>query len=120
MIEFHQQLKPLATVAVSDRATSRYFLFDHFHDLAGWRNVKTGEENLSRSTADLIPKAFSGIHIIEPRIFSLIKREGKFSMVDVYLDVAGFDIVKGYDHTGSKFIDVGKPEAVALAENLFV
>lgn len=119
MIHYHQQLMPLATLAVTNRSTSRYFLFDHFHNLCGWRNTKTGEEKNSRESADNTPKAFSGIHIIDPRIFSLIQQQGKFSMVDVYLELAKTEIIKGFDHTGSRFIDVGKPEAVVLAESLF-
>lgn len=119
MIHYHQQLMPLATLAVTNRSTSRYFLFDHFHNLCGWRNTKTGEERISRESADNTPKAFSGIHIIDPRIFSLILQDGKFSMVDVYLELAKTEIIKGFDHTGSRFIDVGKPEAVSVAESLF-
>lgn len=119
MIHYHQQLMPLATLAVTTRSTSRYFLFDHFHNLCGWRNNKTGEEKISRTPADKIPKAFSGIHIIDPRIFSLIHLDGKFSMVDVYLELARSEIIKGFDHTGSKFIDVGRSESVAVAEALF-
>jgi hypothetical protein len=48
-----------------------------------------------------------------------MQQEGKFSMVDVYLDLAKTEIIKGFDHTGSKFIDVGKPEAVPIAESMF-
>ena len=120
MIHYHQQLMPLATLAVTNRSTSRYFLFDQFHNLCGWRNTKSGEEKISRTSAESAAKAFSGIHIIDPRIFSMIRQEGKFSMVDVYLDLAKTEIIKGFDHTGSKFIDVGKPEAVAVAEGMFV
>jgi MurNAc alpha-1-phosphate uridylyltransferase len=119
MIHFHQQLMPLATLAVTNRSTSRYFLFDQFHNLCGWRNNKTGEERISRVSADNTPKAFSGIHIIDPGIFSLIHQQGKFSMVDVYLELAKSEIIKGFDHSGSKLIDVGKPEAVPVAESLF-
>jgi N-acetyl-alpha-D-muramate 1-phosphate uridylyltransferase len=120
MIHYHQQLMPLATLAVTNRATSRYFLFDQFHNLCGWRNDKTGEEKISRASIDNIPKGFSGIHIIDPGIFSLIRQQGKFSMVDVYLELAKTEIIKGFDHTGSKFIDVGKPESVAIAEAMFI
>ena len=118
-IDYHRQLMPLATLAVTIRATSRYFLFDQFHNLCGWRNTKTGEEKISRASGENNPKAFSGIHIIDPRIFSLVKQEGKFSMVDVYLELAKSEIIKGFDHSGSKFIDVGKPESVPVAEALF-
>ena len=120
MINAHQQLQPLAMLATTNRETSRYFLFDHLDNLCGWKNIKTGEEKISRNTADKFPKAFSGIHIIDPRIFSLITQRGKFSMVDVYLSLASSEIIKSFDHSHSKLIDVGKPESVAIAEKMFI
>ena len=48
-----------------------------------------------------------------------IKQKGKFSMVDVYLSLACDEIIKSFDHSASSFIDVGKPESVALAGKLF-
>ena len=48
-----------------------------------------------------------------------MKMEGKFSMVDVYLDLSKTNVIKAFDHTGSKFIDVGKPESILKAEELF-
>ena len=77
MILQHQQKNPLATLAVSSRQTSRYFLFDDSGELCGWRNVKTGEEKIARNAEKYIEKAFSGIHVISPRIFPLIKMRGK-------------------------------------------
>lgn len=119
MIAFHERFNPLVTLAVTNRASSRCFLFDHFNDLCGWRNNTTAEERISRTTADTIPKAFSGIHIIDPRIFSLVTFTGKFSLVDLYLDLCRSEIIKAYDHTGSRLIDVGKPGAVEEAERMF-
>ena len=119
MIAQHQSDQPLATLAVSSRNTSRYFLFDEFNLLCGWRNVKTGEEKISRKAEKYIEKAFSGMHVISPEIFPLIKMEGKFSMVDVYLELAKTNAIKAFDHTDSKFIDVGKPESILKAEKMF-
>lgn len=119
MISQHAAMKPLATLAVSNRETSRYFLFDDQHVLSGWRNSKTGEEKIVRDANVFFPKAFSGIHIINTCLFSLITQQGKFSMVDVYLDLAKEHIITCYDHSGSKFIDVGKPESVSKAETMF-
>lgn len=119
LIACHQQEHPVSTLAVTNRATSRYFLFDEANTLCGWRNTKTGEEKIARTNATYIPKAFSGIHVISKQLLSLIAREGKFSMVDVYLDLAKTHTIKGYDHSGSRFIDVGKPDSVAQAELLF-
>ena len=117
----HQHLlnKPLATLAVTNRKTSRYFLFDEFDNLCGWKNEKTGEQKMSVEIKVASQKAFSGIHVISPQIFSLIKQKGKFSMVDVYLDLAKTENIMAFDHSTSKFIDVGKPESIAKAEAMF-
>jgi len=119
MIRFHELEAPLATLAITNRVSSRYFLFDEGNTLCGWRNVKTHEEKISRTVNPLIQKAFSGVHIVDPALFPLITQEGKFSMVDVYLHLAKQHTIKGFDHSYSKFIDVGKTEAVAIAESMF-
>ncbi|MHA4808275.1 nucleotidyltransferase family protein [Flavitalea flava] len=119
LIRTHFQHRPLATLGVTDRTTSRYFLFDEQLELCGWRNIQTGQEKIVNSRSPLFQKAFSGIHVIEPVLFSLMKQEGKFSIVDVYLDLAGSHKIRGFDHSHSKLIDVGKPESVAKAEELF-
>jgi len=120
MIEDHFKNRPLATLAVTNRTTSRYFLFNSEGVLCGWRNVNTGQERMARPSEDLIQKAFSGIHVIDPAIFGLIRMTGKFSMVDLYLDLAATRTIRGYDHSESKLIDVGKPESAEVASRLFI
>ena len=112
----HLQTNVLATLAVTDRRTSRYLLFDDNNILCGWLNEKTGEQKGKPGNK----KAFSGIHIISPQIFKHIKEEGKFSMIDLYLRLAaeGFKI-NCYDHSNGKLLDVGKPESIAIAEKKF-
>ena len=119
MIKQHQQKKSLATLAVSQRETSRYFLFNDQAILCGWRNVKTGEEKIVRNADTFFQKAFSGIHVINSQLLVLMKQQGKFSMVDVYLDLAKKHLINAFDHTGAKLIDVGKPESILLAQTLF-
>ena len=119
MIADHFLHRPLATLAVTNRTTSRYFLFDARNELCGWRNVKTGQERMARPVAEAVQKAFSGIHVIDPSIFPLMTMEGKFSTVDLYLDLAAGHPIRGYDHSHSRLIDVGKPESVEQAERLF-
>lgn len=119
MMANHITHKPIATLATTSRQTSRYFLFDDNNTLCGWRNVKTGEEKLIRASATLTQKAFSGIHIINRQMLPMIKQEGKFSMVDLYLSLAGDNVINGFDHSASKFIDVGKPESIEKAEGMF-
>lgn len=120
MIGYHQEKKPLATLATTNRETSRYFLFDAGNNLCGWRNVNTGEQRTAQSLKGVEnQKAFSGIHIVEPRLFSLIKQQGKFSMVDVYLDLMNNHTIKSFDHSETRFIDVGKPDSISKAEVMF-
>ena len=119
MIEQHQFQKPVATLAVTSRETSRYFLFNDKNRLCGWRNTKTGEERISRVANEYDQKAFSGIHVLSPEIFSLVHQRGKFSMVDAYLDIAKTHVISAFDHSNSKFIDVGKPGSIEAAEKMF-
>ncbi len=115
MKAMHTQNNALATLAVTDRATSRYLLFNESDMLCGWLNEKTGEQKGNTGTK----KAFSGIHIISPKIFSLITETGKFSMIDLYLRLCTSQNIVAFDHSNGKLIDVGKPESGTLAEAMF-
>lgn len=119
LLETHQKNNALATLAVTERNTSRYFLFNHNNELCGWQNIKTGEKRIIRNEPDLKAKAFSGIHIIDPYIFDLIQNTGKFSIVDTYLELCASHSIKAFDHSSGVLIDVGKPEAIVEAEKIF-
>jgi MurNAc alpha-1-phosphate uridylyltransferase len=120
LLAFHQLHQPLISFGVTDRKTSRYLLFDEANRLCGWRNTNTGEEKISISKPELVQKAYSTVVVFEPVIFSLIRQRGKFSLIETYLDLAAEHMILGYDHTGDKLVDVGKPESIAIAEKIFV
>ncbi len=65
------------------------------------------------------PIAFSGLHITSAKNFKYITQSGKFSMVDVYLELSKAQIIKGFDRGDCRFLDGGKPESIVLAESLF-
>src|SRR5215212_25440 len=115
----HQQENSLITVAVSDRKTSRYLLFNKYNRLIGWRNTKTGEEKIAIHAKDIFEKAYSGLAIFEPSVFELITFKGKFSLIDLYLALAQENKIAAFDHSAQKLIDVGKPDSVAEAEKMF-
>jgi len=119
LLDYHKDYKPLVSFGVTNRKTSRYFLFDEYDRLCGWRNKKDGDEILAIPKAKLVERAYSCVVVFEPAIFSLIPQRGKFSIVETYLSLAKDHLILGYDHTGDKFADVGKPESVAAAEALF-
>jgi MurNAc alpha-1-phosphate uridylyltransferase len=119
LLAFHHQEQPLISFAVTNRETSRYFLFDENDRLCGWRNIKTGEEKISIDKPALVQKAYSCVVVFQPTVFPLIKQRGKFSLTEAYLDLAKDHRILGYDHSGDKLVDVGKPESVGIAEELF-
>jgi NDP-sugar pyrophosphorylase family protein len=119
LLAFHQLHKPLISFGVTNRKTSRYFLFDENNRLCGWRNTKTGEERIEVSNDVLIQKAYSCVVVFEYDIFKFIPFTGRFSLVDVYLHFAKEHLILGYDHSGDLLVDVGKPESIAVAESLF-
>lgn len=124
LLAFHRQHKPLISFAVKNRKTARNFLFDEESRLCGWRNNITGEEKgphlLSAVSAKhLVEKAYSCVVVFDPQVFSLTRQTGKFSLTETYLDLAKDHVILGYDHSGDQFVDVGKPESIAVAEKMF-
>ena len=119
LLEFHHKHKPLVSFGVTERKTSRNVLLDENYRMCGWKNNSTGEEKIVIPGRHLKPFAYSCVVIYQQAIFGLIKQRGKFSIMDTYLDLAADHLIMGYDHSGDKWVDVGKPESVAVAENLF-
>lgn len=108
MAEVHRQTDALATLAVRERTTSRYFLFDDRMRLCGWENRQANETILTRKAGHLNPLAFSGISILNPIIFSLITETGKFSLTPLFLRLSASWMIKGYPDDGSVWDDMGK------------
>ena len=119
LLAFHNDNDALISFGVTQRTTSRYLLFDDKNRLCGWRNTKTGEEIIVRGSDVLIQKAYSCVVVFDHSIFKHIALKGKFSLIDLYLQLAGSHTIMGYDHTADRWVDVGRPESVAVAEELF-
>ncbi len=114
----HLKSKSFVTLAVRNRHTSRYLLFDKNAELCGWKNLTTGEEKIIKIKTKLTPLAFSGIQVIDPRIFSLMPTQEVFSIIDLYLDICSKYKISGYDHSKSNWLDVGKPNSLIVAKTL--
>lgn len=117
-VEFHKQKQDFATLAVSERNSSRKLFFNDEMVLRGWLNLQTGEQRLAEFNKGFKALAFSGIHCVNPSVFSKIKRTGKFSIMEEYLDLMHTENIHGFEHQAN-LIDVGKPEAILEAENYF-
>lgn len=119
LLDFHKDKKGLISFGVTNRKSSRNLLFDETERLCGWRNNATGEERIAIYKPDLTPLAYSCVVVFDQSVFDHIPQRGKFSLIDTYLSLAAEHPIYGYDHTGDKLVDVGKPESVAIAEAMF-
>jgi NDP-sugar pyrophosphorylase family protein len=88
MVQFHTEKQALATLAVQDRETSRYLIFDEQLQLCGRRSGRDQQIEFVRSSQQAQALAFSGIHVISPRLFALMMDEGVFSIITSYLHLA--------------------------------
>ncbi|MEM1271475.1 MAG: nucleotidyltransferase family protein [Bacteroidota bacterium] len=118
LVETHVESGALATLAVSERDTSRYLLFDADGQLAGWRNVQTGETRWSRRSEDVEPLALSGIYVLDPQFIGLMTERGKFSVIDPLLRLAADHSIRAYRHDASGWLDVGRPENLQHARHM--
>ncbi len=120
MLAFHQRNKNLATLAVRNRSTSRYLMFDKEMQLSGWINKSSGDEIVSNNNfKQSQPFAFSGIQIIEPTIFEKITEKGKFSVTPMYVRLAASEKIGAYLDQSDFWLDVGKPGQLEIAEAFF-
>jgi NDP-sugar pyrophosphorylase family protein len=117
LLSYHLAGKALATLVVRKRVTSRYLLFDRQLQLSGWKNIRSGETKICRPDPLNDPEefAFSGIHIIDPKLFSLITEDGRFSIIDLYLRLAQNQSIRAFLDDSEIWFDLGKPEQLAEA-----
>ncbi len=107
----------LATLAVRERPSSRQLLFTPEGELCGWRNNSSGAERRRLPCPEPRPAAFSGIYVLDPRIFSLMPPSGEaFSIIDTFLSAGPEEHLKACYHNETAWMDVGRPETLAQAE----
>jgi len=111
MVRFHAEHDALATLAVQDRETSRYLLFDEQGQLCGRRAANVADPEFICPTQQVRALAFSGIHVLSPRIFSKFQEEGAFSIIDAYLRLAALgEKILAFRADDFYWRDLGRPE----------
>lgn len=128
----HMESGTDASLLVSRRNTSRYLIFDNKDCLVGWKNMQTGEVRtafdglrpaLGRLSEDdelFRLRAFAGIHVISPTLFTLLNRQSEvFSITNFYWQNSLQNRI-GCVEASEEFcwVDAGKPEALAKAAEI--
>lgn len=120
LINRHKESKALSTLAVQERETSRYLLFDEHSQLCGRRIVREKKEEMVRPAESVTALAFTGIHVISPRLLNLMTEEGAFSIIDVYLRLAHQgELIQGFRADNDYWRDLGKLNEIQQAEQDF-
>jgi NDP-sugar pyrophosphorylase family protein len=117
MVKTHERARALATLAVQQRETSRYLLFNAQSQLCGRRMVRQQKDQIVRATnEELQALAFTGIHAISPRMLAMMHEDGVFSIIDSYLRLAseGEDI-QCFRADNDYWRDLGKLDQVQQA-----
>ena len=116
MLQTHTEQDALATLAVQDRETSRYLLFDEGGELCGRKAGHDGHAEMARVAQATLALAFSGIHVLSPRIFGIMKEAGAFSIISSYLHLAARgERIVAFRADQYYWRDVGRPESVLQA-----
>ncbi len=114
MVQFHTENQALVTLAVQDRETARYLLFDEQLKLCGRRRGQ--ETELVRSSKQVQALAFSGISVISPRLFAMMIEEGVFSIITSYLRLAAHgENILAFRADEYYWRDLGRPDDVVRA-----
>ena len=116
MAQFHTENQALATLAVQDRETSRYLIFDERLQLCGRQSGRDQNIEYVRPSQHAQALAFSGIHVISPRLFALMMEEGVFSIITSYLHLAALE-EKIFAFRADEYYwrDLGRPENLVQA-----
>ncbi len=116
MVQFHTENQALATLAVQDRETSRYLLFDEQLRLCGRRSGRDQKTEFVRSSQQAQALAFSGIHVISPHLFAMMIEEGVFSIITSYLHLAAHrEKILAFRADEYYWRDLGRPDNVMQA-----
>jgi mannose-1-phosphate guanylyltransferase len=116
IVRQHRTRGALATLAVQRRDSSRQLLFDRDGMLCGRRTGGEASPEMVRGCSRTEQSAFCGIHVISPRIFSLITETGVFSIIPVYLRLSGIgEKISGFPADNYYWRDLGTTASLEQA-----
>jgi len=116
MVQFHIENQALVTLMVQKRDSSRCLLFDEQFQLCGRRRGSDKQDECIRSSHRMQALAFSGIHVISPRLLTMMIEEGAFSIITSYLRLAANEErILAFRADEYYWRDVGNPNSLMQA-----
>jgi len=94
-------------------------MFNSSNNLCGWANTKTNEKIITRESNSVNKLAFSGIHIVSPKVFDLLPNQQVFGIIKPYLEISKKHTISGFLHDNDTWFDIGTPDRLNQL-NLFL
>ena len=114
----HHESGSIASLCTRERTTNRGLLFNNYDELIGWTNSATDEIKWVKNPAkDFHKRAFNGIYMISPEFVDKIKLTGRFSIIDVWLDIAKKEKITCFHDESNFWHDLGTKEKITKAES---
>lgn len=114
---YHKKKNSLVSLWVKGRATSRVLLFDESYHLCGWENKETSASQFVKNHNHYAKKiAFGTIHLIDPKLFSLIEEKGPFSIISLYMRLAERYPIIGYENNTPLWMEFGRIKKIPVQE----
>ncbi|RMH66135.1 MAG: nucleotidyltransferase family protein [Calditrichaeota bacterium] len=118
MESYHRQQHADVTLAVNQRTSSRYLRFTSAGQLCGWENPATGA-TLGQCPEAFMRRAFCGIHILNPDVWTHFPNEKVFSIIPFYIGYARSHSVSGFDTGDRLWADIGTVSKWRTAQKIF-
>ena len=120
MYNYHCDNRTDITLAIRNRSTSRFLLFDDNNVMTGWKNENTGELKRCNEKEEYNKFAFSGITILNTDILNEIGIIEKKSLINFYLDICKNRKILAFNHDDNFWFDCGSMEKLKRAEDFII
>lgn len=116
--DWHNNQNALVSLCVRKRESGRALLFDDEMLLKGWANLEKNEFRWVNNPIDNFQSfAFNGIYLFSPNFPKKFPFQGKFSIIDAWLQMAKTENISGFYDQSLNWFDLGTVEKIKLAEN---
>jgi NDP-sugar pyrophosphorylase family protein len=114
MMRAHRESGALATIAVQERKTSRYLIFDREGKLR--ERIRVSDDQMTSASQTGEALAYACIQVIEPRFLGMMTETEAFSIFDPELRLAAQgEKILAYREDKAYWRDLGNPKSVEAA-----
>jgi len=117
LLEYHTKMKSFATLCVRRRVSGRVLIFGYGQQLAGWANLDECIYKWVKEPLNLFEgSAYNGVFLASPQFAASMPFEGKFSIIDCWLEMAKTKNITAYHDESQAWFDFGTEEKIKAAE----